>query len=54
MDEKRRFNIPSSATNDDIELVASKLFTWGYTVRKGKYKDGEAKNIRFIEFYRED
>lgn len=51
---KKRIHIPSSGKNEDIELVAGKLFMWGYAVQKGKYEKGEAKGIRYIDIWRGD
>ncbi len=53
--KRRKIHIPSGTlTNEEIELVIGKLAMCGYSVRKGKYKDGEFKGIRYIEFWIEE
>lgn len=53
--EKHKINIPNSTlTNDEIEMIIGKLAVCGYAVKKGKYKDGAFKGIRYIEYWVEE
>lgn len=53
--KKQRIIVPKSIlTNDEMEMVASKLFKCGYAVQKGTYTTGEFKGTKYIEFWTGD
>ncbi len=53
MNSPKRIYVPSTATNEEMEGVAAKLFSWGYSVKKGKEKKDKA-TFRYIEFIKEE
>lgn len=49
---RNRILVPrGTITSDEIEMIASKLFTIGYTVKKGSVTAGMNKGSKYIEFW---
>lgn len=50
--KRNRIHIPAGTlTNEEIEMISGKLIMCGYSVRKSKYKNGESKGVRYIEYW---
>lgn len=52
---KGRILIPrGTLVNEEMEMIASKIFKVGYTVRKVKITDGPNKGGKYIEYWNGD
>lgn len=55
MSKHNFWTIPANAmTKEEVKDGIGKLAICGYTVRKGKFTEGEYKGIQYIEYWRDD